>query len=187
METDQDASSLEAHQTFIDETNACLKQIRQTESDRGAVLVAAAFAEELLRRLFKARMRLSGKLTEDLFDGHGPLSTFSALTKIAFCLKWIGPNTFHDLELIRSIRNGFAHSHKLVTFENPSVRSRCRDFKLVKATVPHRIPDARQQFLVAVTLVVLQLDPHQKISSLAETGLDLPIVRMAPSEIRPEE
>jgi len=64
------------------------------ESDRGAVLVGVAYLDELLTRLFRKKMLLSKKLSEELLEGFGPLSGLSARTKVAYALGWIGPETY---------------------------------------------------------------------------------------------
>jgi len=66
-------------QEFIDEANAFLEQIN-TESDRGAVLASVSYIEELLSRLMKAKMLLTKELAKELFQGYGPLATFSGRT-----------------------------------------------------------------------------------------------------------
>src|SRR4051812_32796495 len=111
MKDDQKLSK----QAFLAENNIFLEQLR-TESDRGAVLAGVSYIEELLLRLFMAKLLLTKKLSGDLFDGSGPLATFSARIKLAYCLGWIGPEMFHDLDLMRRIRNECAHAHTPVKF-----------------------------------------------------------------------
>lgn len=56
-------------------------------------------------------LNLSNKETlhKRLFRHNGPLSTFSARLDMAFALYLIGEKTRHDLDIIRDIRNDFAH------------------------------------------------------------------------------
>src|SRR5580658_2756431 len=64
-------------QAFADEANAALQELAK-ESDRGAVLVGVAYLDELLVRLFKAKMILTKALSDYLFESSGPLSTLSS-------------------------------------------------------------------------------------------------------------
>jgi DNA-binding MltR family transcriptional regulator len=78
---------------FAEEVNAMTVELNK-ESDRGAVLVGVAYLDELLTRLFRKKMLLSKKLSEELLEGFGPLSGLSARTKVAYALGWIGPETY---------------------------------------------------------------------------------------------
>ena len=65
---------VDALQVFADEANAFMTQL-QAESDRGAALVGTAYLDELLKRLFEARM-LADKDRKALFESNGPLYNF---------------------------------------------------------------------------------------------------------------
>lgn len=93
----------------------------------------AAFVETHLERLLLSKMRnLNFDDRQRLFGpDRGPLGDFSAKIIIAYALKVIGPITKDDLDLIRLLRNGFAHSRMHFTFETPEVREVCEHFKLL--------------------------------------------------------
>ena len=55
-------------QAFLDEANIFLEQL-SSESDRGAVLAGVSYIEELLLRLFQAKLLLTKKLGGYLFEG----------------------------------------------------------------------------------------------------------------------
>ena len=167
---DFDRSELE---TFAEEANVAIKQLME-ESDRGAVLVGVAYLDDLLLRLFK-RMLLDKTLSEELFGGSGPLSNLSGRIKVAYCLGWIGPATFRDLDLLRRIRNDFAHLHKPITFTDPSVQSRCRDLEMPKGFLSARFPRARDQFLCTVSMLILRLEQYRRDSRIPESGWDPPV------------
>jgi hypothetical protein len=95
------------------------------ESDRGAVIVAAALLENDLTERLNKEIKKSGMSTRQLkeaFDMSGPLSSFSskALICYAFCL--ITKNDFDDLAKIRKLRNKFAHSANHVSFMSPEIK-----------------------------------------------------------------
>ena len=54
---------------------------------------------------------------EPLFGSLGPLATASARIKLAAALRWIAPKLYRDLDLIRKIRNEFAHNPFLSGFD----------------------------------------------------------------------
>jgi hypothetical protein len=111
------------------------------ESDRACALMVAAYLEDELQRLLKAYFVDDPKAVGKLFDPMGPLGTFSATITMAYALGLIGPNVRHDLDLIRRIRNDFAHLSESLTFETPSIRDRCKDLHFAKrifGSVPGR-------------------------------------------------
>ena len=95
------------------------------ESPRGMVLVLAAELDRLLLELLRAVMSKT-KHTEELLNGDGGISTFSARIATAFALQLIEEEEHRDLTLIRKIRNDFAH--KLgASFDDQSISNRVRE------------------------------------------------------------
>jgi len=102
-----------------------LKKECAGESDRGAALLAAAYLEGTLEQALR-RCLVRDELGDMLFDeSGGPLGTLAAKLKLGRALGVIPELIFRDLELIRSIRNDFAHHPDRLTFDTPSVSSRC--------------------------------------------------------------
>ena len=167
---------------FSDEANVFLKQLMK-ESDRGAALVGFAYVDTLLTRLFKAKM-LPEKLTEELFEGFGPLATMAARIKVAYCLGWIGPETHHDLNLLRKVRNEFAHAHAPVTFSDASVQARCRELSAPKSVYSNWEFQARDQFLITAMVLSLRLEYLRNDSQAPVAGSDPPLIRL---RVNPDE
>jgi hypothetical protein len=67
---------------FYRDGTAFGEQLEQ-ECDRGAALVGLAFLDELLNRLFEAKMR-GGEITKKLLKYPGALSTASARSDVAY-------------------------------------------------------------------------------------------------------
>jgi DNA-binding MltR family transcriptional regulator len=89
------------------------------ESDRGAVIVAAALLEDDLNEILKKivqRNELSAKYIKEMFDLNGPLSSFSSKALICYGFGIISKDIFDDLTKIRKLRNKFAHSSDRVDF-----------------------------------------------------------------------
>jgi DNA-binding MltR family transcriptional regulator len=96
------------------------------ESDRGAVMIGAAILDEDLEDVLRAYFRQDGrgpKISETLFSGVGPLSSFWAKVQFAYALRLIGNKTYVRLEWIRSIRNEFAHEYGPKSFDDPQIKS----------------------------------------------------------------
>ena len=96
------------------------------ESDRGCAIIGAEIAsgrlESLLRSFFRSDAQ-SKKQVDTLFKGFGPLSTFSARIQMAYVMYLI-PKIIRDrLEMMRKIRNHFAHSPTPASF----VDTECRE------------------------------------------------------------
>ena len=87
-----------------------------------------------LRRRFK---RNDKKMWEKLLDERGPLRSFAAKITIGHAFGIYDAKVEHDLNIVRTIRNAFAHSKKLLDFDDkllvPELLSaHCLDMKLKK-------------------------------------------------------
>lgn len=101
--------------------------------DVALVLIEAAALEHVLRlRIRDLMMPLSKKLNERLFEGYGPLSSFSAKVDVAFALKVISEEAYRELTLVRKIRNELAHSFEDISFRHPDVIPLCKQLKFAK-------------------------------------------------------
>lgn len=113
----------------------------QGESDRAVSLITAAFLDDALELLLRKCLIDRAKITDELFGSDRPLGSFSARVKMAYCLGHISRRTFEDLEVIRSIRNDFAHSRESITFATPSIRDRCMNLSVPLVTPGEDCPD----------------------------------------------
>jgi len=104
------------------------------ESDRSAALILSSNLDNCLRNLLDGHfIPISPDHDDYLFKGHGPLSTFSSRIYISFSLGLINDSEFHDLNLIRKIRNKFAHDEERISFESDPIRSWCYSLDFVDA------------------------------------------------------
>ena len=93
------------------------------ESDRGAAILAGSFLEHYLG-LYLRSLTVDDKIAGKLFDGMGPLATFSQRIAIAYAFGFIDKRQHSDLELIRKIRNYFAHHPIQGTFQAEEVETK---------------------------------------------------------------
>jgi DNA-binding MltR family transcriptional regulator len=97
-------------------------------------LVGAAIIEQQLLRALLTKMRpLSGEMKKRLFDGYGPLSSFSAKIDLSYALQILNKDQYDDLTVIRRIRTQFAHAMPLVNFDSPEIRAHFKSFNTLQA------------------------------------------------------
>ena len=127
-------SDLTARNNLMSKRFLVLKEQLRSETDRGALIVAAALLEDALEHMLSARLVPSPERDDELFSGpYAPLSTFSAKIDFAYRVGLIRLSVRSSLHLLRKIRNEFAHSTTVGGFESQSVTSRLRElFKLNK-------------------------------------------------------
>ncbi|MCZ4314629.1 MltR family transcriptional regulator [Comamonadaceae bacterium G21597-S1] len=101
----------------------------QSESDRGAALVGAALLDARLERLLLSHM-LPGKVADELVSGgNAPLGAFSSRIKVCWALGLITTVERDDLNVVRSIRNEFAHREHGISFIDSKISGFCSSLK----------------------------------------------------------
>ena len=103
------------------------------QGDRGTALIVAAWVDDALEAVIRSRFRPDKPLADDLLRPDGPLGSFSARIKLAYMLDLLEHLARKDLDLIRKIRNDFAHARSDLRFTTPSIRDRCRELHGAKA------------------------------------------------------
>jgi len=122
------------------------------ESPRGKVLISCGYIEELLKEVIAAFL-IRGKPKDDLLGGgSAPLGSLWARTRMCFCLGLLSEQEYHDLEIIRGIRNDFAHQVD-TTFEMQSIKDRCANLKLKMPNAP----DGATQWVSAAAVLIINL------------------------------
>jgi DNA-binding MltR family transcriptional regulator len=111
-------------------------------SDRVTAVMLGSHVETALEKLLASRMRhnLNSAERSKLFGFEGALGTFSAKIIIAYAMKVVGPITYSDLNLIKLLRNEFAHSRIPFNFDTPEVVAICKELKVPK------LPDSNDSF-----------------------------------------
>lgn len=121
------------------------------ESDRGCALVGAAYLDEEITRLLRVRMVAHNGNIAALLDQGRPLSAFSAKIRTAYAMGLIPDDVFHDINIIRAIRNKFAHLHGPLSFNDASISDQCKALRLAFASKKESTP--RSRFIHVVTTV----------------------------------
>lgn len=125
------------HQADLDYFSGFLKEF-QNETDRGAALVGAALLDKQLLDLLKSHLLKKKESSELLEGGTAPLGTFSARIKACYCIGLITDLEHKELQLIRKIRNEFAHHTHGLTFQAEKVAALC-------GQLHDRMPDAKEK------------------------------------------
>jgi DNA-binding MltR family transcriptional regulator len=96
-------------------------------SARSVVILQAAMVEVALEKAIQKKMRkdIPKEVLERLFEYDGPIGNFSSKTTIAYAFGILGTTARHDLDLIRLMRNQFAHCRKAMDFSTPQVAAVC--------------------------------------------------------------
>ena len=155
----------------------------QRQTDRAAGLIAAEFVNERLKQAMVALfLHAWPKRDEDLFSNRGPFASFSARIDTAHAFGILGPQTRHDLNLVRRVRNEFAHELKPLDFASGPITGRCTALRLpdeVKGG-PFRPPpfkkisDPRDRYLFVCSYVMSQLIAFTRLKQQSPGLCDLP-------------
>lgn len=114
------------------------------ESDRGSVVLAAAWMDEQITSLIKSFLTEPMGSKDELFKVGGAIGDFGVKIQLAYRLGLIRKETFKSLELYRRLRNEFAHLSFPLTFETPSVKDRIREIFRLNEPILESIWDVTQ-------------------------------------------
>lgn len=107
------------------------------ESERASVILATARLDVDLERLLKHLLHHHPGGTDPMFEGDRLLGTFSAKIAMAYRLGAISSDLEHALQMIRKIRNDFAHQLDGETLSAP--RQKARLAELVRTIENHNV------------------------------------------------
>jgi DNA-binding MltR family transcriptional regulator len=139
----------------------------QKETPRAAVILSGAFLDNLLRDLIASFMIDDVKTVNELLGSEKsfetPLSSFDARIKTAYCLGLISKSEYHDLKLIKGIRNRFAHKLHGYSFDDQEIIKLCNLLetpKFFKEVIPMVDKSHRDRYVVTVSMLASQLGLH---------------------------
>lgn len=92
-------------------------------SDRTAAIVIFALIDDIIIASLKHHMnpKIKGG-TKSLFEKNGLLSSANSRITLSAALYWINPQTYHDINILRTIRNNFAHHIDYDSFEHKTIK-----------------------------------------------------------------
>jgi DNA-binding MltR family transcriptional regulator len=109
-----------------------LVQTLFSESDRGAVLVAAALLDDALEDLVRSVMSNQPDVVKKAVDPllKSPIRSFWAKTQLAYALQLIDSDLYDALNDIRGLRNAFAHRTAPASLSDTQVAQLVQRLKL---------------------------------------------------------
>jgi len=141
----------------VDRDHDSFKLALENESERGCVLVATAFLDHILEEVLCTHF--SNKSAGDkLVTGfNGPLSTFSSRITAAFALGLLSESEQKQLDVVRRIRNDFAHTFANVRFSDPPLPPRVQTLPAHQVAMSSAEDPTRQRFESAVEVLLSNL------------------------------
>lgn len=153
---------MDEHQLALDYMNELKK-----ETPRGAVIISGVVLGELLGKTLENYLTDHKDVKKLLYGGvSAPLGTFSARILMAFGLRLIDEKEYANLQVIRKIRNHFAHNLH-ASFDDAKVKDLCQ---LLDASgfFPDAVstPARRYNAVTTFLAVILAKRPYMSIRRL---------------------
>jgi DNA-binding MltR family transcriptional regulator len=125
------------------------------ETNRAAAILGAALLDELLSQLISNFLIDDDKEVRNLLDVERPLGAFGARIRAAYCLGLITNEVFQDLNVIKSIRNLFAHGLHGLSFEAEQVRRECAKLQSLERVHLVNLDSSspRARFMISIYLI----------------------------------
>lgn len=111
------------------------KEAMNAESDLVCAILQAIEIDYIIEQSIIGRLpRGDDDTVELLCKDNGPLATFFAKITLAYALNVYDEDTMHNVNIVRRIRNAFAHARKDISFASPLIRKELATIKLEKET-----------------------------------------------------
>ena len=120
----------------------------KNESDRAIVVITAARLDYLLYCILQKYLVPNTSKTDDFFENQGPGATFSNKIMLAYRLGLIGKDMVSSLNLVRQVRNDFAHETSGCSLDKGSHKDRVRAL-----IAPYKKLSLYQQFQKNITKI----------------------------------
>jgi len=131
------------------------------ESDRGMVLIATSFLDELLKRTLMA-FQIEHRRSTQLVDGFAaPLGDMATRTAATFALGLISGQEADEADNLRRVRNRFAHDIH-VSFDDEAIVTLCAKLTMAAGDYGDVVVGPRGRFGSSATALILNLTnrPH---------------------------
>ena len=130
----------------------------QRETDRGLPLVGTAFIDQKLRDTLESFF-IDDKVGSKLLDDpNSPLGSFSSRLDCCYALGLINNYEHTEINLLRKVRNEFAHAKHGINFNSVKIAGLCSTLKSdLPLDADHPINQPRFRFINAVTCIITRL------------------------------
>jgi DNA-binding MltR family transcriptional regulator len=126
---------LSRHQLAHDDITALIDAFGEDEHPIATAILGAGLIEHDLEKLLRSKLKRKDDETwAMLIADNGPLNSFSSKIAMGYALGIYDQRARSDLNIVRNIRNAFAHSKKLIQFDHPAVVAELR--KATRSALP---------------------------------------------------
>jgi hypothetical protein len=103
-----------------------------TSDDRTVAIIAATIVEVRLREALERAIVRDEAIEKEIFRTTGPLGMFSPKISLAFLMGLISKPAWKNLDIMKNIRNRFAHYIDITDFESQPIREWCGNLVLIE-------------------------------------------------------
>jgi hypothetical protein len=115
------------------EQTAVLDAVAATASPIATAILGAVLVEHELEASLRKRFKIpDDEDWKEMVDEGGFLSTFARKIMVGRALRLYDTDVRTNLDIVRAIRNGFAHSKRLIDFDHPLVSGELKKIKIPK-------------------------------------------------------
>lgn len=131
------------------------------ETDRGAAVLCAGLVDEFLAAVLGELLVDDAPFQRRVLE-NGCLSSYSARREVLYGLGLLSSSVASDLVNIGRIRNKFAHSPDVTSFESEVIANLCSQLStaspaFLNGNVPSTFATPRDQYLVAAAMAIMKL------------------------------
>lgn len=170
--TDPNNNGLSAIDTGLSTFKKVIKAIEQMFplSQAAMAIFMSQLVENILEDSLTSKLTISSNnFKNQLFEGYGPLSTFTAKIDMVRALEIVDEETYNTLRIIKSIRNEVAHpdTSSFPNFDDEAIVKECRK-------LPGYIDDENcfKLFLSVTASIIVSIDDSEEVSAFSELIMD---------------
>jgi DNA-binding MltR family transcriptional regulator len=128
----------------------------QDPDHRGVALLACSWLEDSLGELIRADLIQDSTSLDTLFKNRGGLADFHSRIHMAYAMGLIARDVRDELDLIRGVRNDFAHLRDPISFSDQSITDRCVNLQtalLFERAGKDQFASVRDRFIMSVAVL----------------------------------
>jgi hypothetical protein len=111
------------------------RETNAERNDRGAAILLATNVENALQGAITQILHIKKGQRNGIFGLNAPLGSFANMITMGYAMEVFGDETKSNLDIIRRVRNAFAHSKLPIDFQTDQITRVC-DFLTVPALLP---------------------------------------------------
>jgi len=131
-----------AAELAADDFGEYYREIAEIANPRGAAILLAAHLEEALELALSRRLQISPSSRGNVAGYDRAMETLDGKIRMAHGIKLISDETRSNLDIVRRIRNAFAHAIKPLTFETKEIAEACQLLKIPAPLPPTTGPSS---------------------------------------------